>query len=138
MIALDSNLLIYAHRREVPEHRLAREIVEEASGIEGGWVIPFPCAAEFWSVVTHPATGSTPAEATAFLEALVRAGAQIVGPRPGAGERILRLANDLAVNGRRIYDLQIALIAVEAGAREIWTNDRAFIRIPGLPVRHPF
>ena len=46
----------------------------------------------------------------------------------------------LAVDHRedqRLFDLQIALTAVENGAREIWTHDRNFLSLPGLRVRDP-
>jgi predicted nucleic acid-binding protein len=36
-----------------------------------------------------------------------------------------------------VYDLQIALIALENGATEIWSHDRAFTSLPGLLVRDP-
>jgi predicted nucleic acid-binding protein len=58
---------------------------------------------------------------------------------PGAGfaDRLLRAAAERGVRGARIFDLQIALTAVEAGAREIWTHDRDFVSVPGLRVRDP-
>lgn len=58
-------------------------------------------------------------------------------PGPGFGERLIRLAEDLGVTGPRVFDLQIALVAFEGGATELWTYDRAFVTIPGLPVRDP-
>ena len=141
MIAVDTNLLIYAHRAGLPEHRAARLALEQATRAEEGWGISHASLAEFWSIVTHPAAmgrPSTGAEAAAFLTALLRAGgAQLWLPGPGFGERLLQLANDLAVQGPRIFDLQIALTAVEHGAREIWTHDRRFLSIPGLRVRDP-
>ena len=54
MIAIDTNLLIYAHRCGLPEHRAARRAIQKASVDPRGWGIPFSCIAEFWSVVTHP------------------------------------------------------------------------------------
>ena len=61
MIALDTNLLIYAHRATMPEHSAARRAIERAVIHPQGWGIPLPCLAEFWSVVTHPAATGTPA-----------------------------------------------------------------------------
>ena len=139
MLSIDSSLLIYAHRSTLPEHRRAVEIIEELAGFEEGWGIPFPCIAEFWTVVTHPRSkhASTPHEANAFLNNLWRAGAAMLDPKPGIAGRLTTLASDLKLGGPRIFDLQIALISFEAGAQEIWTNDRGFPRIPGLRVRHP-
>ena len=140
MIALDTNILVYAHRAGVPEHRAAKRSIEELAGSTGGWCIPFPCVAEFWAVVTHPAsTGrpSRPREARQFLENLAAAGAKILYPRSGAMERLLELAMRLDVPGGRILDLQIGLVCQDAGAREIWSHDRNFIAVPGLAVSDP-
>jgi len=44
---------------------------------------------------------------------------------------------NLGIHGARIFDLQIALIALENGATEIWTHDRNFLKIPGLKIHDP-
>jgi uncharacterized protein len=141
MIAIDTNLLIYAHRSALPEHRAARRAIERASLDPRGWGIPFPCIAEFWSVVTHPESqggGSPPAKARQFLGALVlEAGARVWTPHEGSWERVAKLAEDLNVRGPRIFDLQIAMIAFENGATEIWTHDRNFLAFPGLTILDP-
>jgi hypothetical protein len=81
----------------------------------------------------------TPADASAFLLSLVKSGgAQLWQPGPGFTDRLLALAVDRHIQGPRIFDLQIALTAVENGAREIWTHDRNFLSLPGLRVRDPF
>jgi len=49
----------------------------------------------------------------------------------------MRWASSLKVHGRRIFDLQIAAIALEHGAREIWTHDRNFVSVPGVKVHDP-
>lgn len=141
MIAIDTDLLIYAHRRAVPEHRRARRALEQASGTGRGWGVTLPSLAEFWSVVTHPAAigrPSTPAEAAGFLRALAeQAEMQIWAPGAGFAERLLQMATDLGVSGVRVFDLQIGLIAFTNGADEVWTHDRGFVRIPGLRLRDP-
>ena len=140
MIALDTNILVYAHRAGVPEHGAAKRSIEDVARRPGGWCIPFPCIGEFWAVVTHPAsTGrpSRPREARQFLNNLVAAGAKILYPRNGAMERLVELAVRLDVQGPRIFDLQIGLICQDAGAREIRSHDRNFIAVPGLAVNDP-
>lgn len=142
MIAVDTNLLVYAHRRGLPEHRAARAALERAAASSSGWGIPQTCVAEFWSVVTHPAsTGrpSTPSEAAGFINALTATGGgHLWQPGPGFAGRLLQAAEDRGIQGPRIFDLQIALTAVEAGAGEIWTHDQGFVTLPGLRVRDPF
>jgi predicted nucleic acid-binding protein len=46
-------------------------------------------------------------------------------------------ARQWRVCGARIFDLQIAMIAAENGATQIWTHDRAFVSIPGLRAVDP-
>ena len=140
MIAIDTNLLVYAHRERTPQHKRARQAIERAAAAPRGWGMSAAVLPEFWSVVTHPSSEgrpSTPAQATAFVRALTDAGAVIWLPGPGFGERLLQTASGLAVSGPRIFDLQIALTAFEGGATELWTHDGAFITVPGLPVFDP-
>lgn len=140
MIALDTNLLVYAHRRRTPQHQRARRAIEAAAADGRGWGLAAAVLPEFWSVVTHPAAEgrpSTPAQAAAFVRALTDAGAHIWLPGPGFGPRLLQVAAHLALNGPRIFDLQIALTAFEGGATELWTHDAAFITVPGLHVVDP-
>jgi predicted nucleic acid-binding protein len=140
MIAIDTNLLIYAHRSGTREHRSARSAIEAACGSAGGCAITLPSIAEFFSVVTHPAASgrpSSPGDAAAFLAALEEAGAIVLGPGPAFSTRLLQTAADLAVSGPRIFDLQIGLCALDGGATELWTHDTNFIKIPGLVIRDP-
>ena len=141
MIAVDSNLLVYAHRAAVAEHRAARRAIERASRDPRGWGVTLPSVAEFWSVVTHPASrgrASTPREARAFLGSLLtHGGAQLWLPRHGFWERLAEMAIEIGVQGPRIFDLQIALTAFDNGAVEMWTHDGRFVAFPGLRVHDP-
>ena len=139
MIALDTNLLVYAHRSATPEHRAARAAIERAAAT-GAWGFAAPVVSEFWSVVTHPtASGrpSRPAEAQRFLSSLADAGAEVWSPGTGFGLRLAQLATDLDVKGNRIFDLQIALCAFEGGARELWSHDANFVVVPGRRLVRP-
>ncbi len=141
MIAVDTNLLVFAHRTRVPEHRAARKAIERASMDAAGWGFTLTNLLEFWSVVTHPAAPprpSSPAEASAFVQALIKdADAQIWLPSAGLEQRLMQLGTELRICGPRIFDLTIALTAFEAGAREIWTHDLGFLSIPGLRTVYP-
>ena len=140
MIAIDTNLLVYAHRGAVPEHQAARQALERASRDRRGWGTAASCVAEFWSVVTHPeAAGrpSEPDEARRFILALVEAGLALWSPGPGFGARLVQMAAELSITGPRIFDLQIALTAFDNGAVEIWSHDRSFASLPGLALHDP-
>ncbi len=109
MIAVDTNLLVYAHRAAVPEHKSAQGALEQASRHDRGWGVAVSCLAEFWGLVTHAkAAGrpSTPAEAKDFVRVLVNdGGLQLWSPGPGFGPRLLQMATELSISGRRIFDL---------------------------------
>lgn len=141
MIAIDTNLLVYAHRAGSPEHGPSRRAIERASRDARGFGVALPSVVEFWSIVTHPASQggpSTASQAAGFLRALVDdASCRLWQPREGFADRLLRAARELKVFGPRIFDLQIALAAIENGAREIWTHDQSFLSVPGLRVHDP-
>jgi hypothetical protein len=140
VIVVDTNLLVYAHRSATLEHRAARSALEAASRLADGWGMATTCVLEFWSVVTHPAAGgrpSTPREARAFIDALVEAGARLLAPGPAVGQRLLDTADRLGIVGPRVFDLQIAITALDHGATELWSHDRGFVTLPGLRLVDP-
>ncbi len=139
MIALDTNILLYAHAGSAPEGRTARAALDRAARDPGGWGVAFPVLAEFWSVATAPASPlrSSPEIAAAFLAQLENHGARIWRPAPDLAPRLRQAAAALAIRGRRIFDLQIALIAQDGGADELWTHDAAFVTVPGLALCDP-
>lgn len=142
MIALDTNLLVYAHREGAVEHERARAAILKALDDPRGWGICVPTVAEFWSIVTNPKMPGGPSSANVvahFFHYLITEGrGNLWTPSPGFGQRLMRWATTLKIRGKRILDLQIALIAFEHGAHEIWTHDRNFISVPGVKVRDPF
>lgn len=140
MIALDTNLLIYAHRSATAEHGAAREAIEAALNSPGGCGITVPSVAEFFSIVTHPSASgrpSPPKSAVDFLASLREAGVEELASGPAFAARLVQLAADMEVIGARIFDLQIGLCALDGGATQLWTHDGGFVKIPGLVIRDP-
>ena len=141
MIALDTNLLVYAHREGSAEHGKAKSAILEALNDREGWGVCLPSVAEFWRIVTQPnlpGGASSSSEASHFFHYLITEGhGHIWTPGSGFGERLMRWAASLKVRGDRIFDLQIAVIAYEHGVREIWTHDRNFTSVPSVKVRDP-
>ena len=43
MIAVDTNLLVYAHRRESDLHEAAYAVFRSLAEGDMGWAIPWPC-----------------------------------------------------------------------------------------------
>jgi uncharacterized protein len=141
MIALDTNLLIYAHRAGTPEHRRAAAAILKALDDPRGWGICLPTIGEFWSIVTHPGLPGGPSSNTVvlhFFHQLIAEGhGNVWTPGSGFAQRLMGWAVSLKVQGKRIFDLQIAVIALEHGAKEIWTHDRNFVSVPGVTVYDP-
>ena len=54
MIAVDTNLLVYAHREDSPFHQRAAACVAGLAEDRATWAIPWPCLHEFFAIVTHP------------------------------------------------------------------------------------
>lgn len=54
MIAVDTNLLVYAHRRDSELHSPANETLQAVAEGSETWGIPWPCVHEFLAIVTHP------------------------------------------------------------------------------------
>ena len=70
MIAVDTNLLVYAHRREMTSHAAAREAIRRLAEGHSAWAVPWSCGHEFISVVTNPKPfkkPTSPRDAVAFI-----------------------------------------------------------------------
>jgi toxin-antitoxin system PIN domain toxin len=140
MIAVDTNLLVYANREDSPFHRDAiatlRPVVEGAAP----WAIPWPCLYEFISVVTHARIYHPPtplSQAIAFLESLLAAPqVQLLSEGPGSFEKLRELSLAGKVAGARIHDARIAALCLHHGISELWSADRDFSVFPQLRVRN--
>lgn len=143
MIAVDTNVLVYAHRREAREHTLARDTVRRLAEGRDGWAIPWPCVCEFFSVVTNTriwkSAASTPAEAWSQIDAWTSSPSLSLLSEPrdfvGALGQLARLPR---VRGPVIYDARIAAICLAHGVEALLTCDRDFSLFPKLTVRNPF
>ena len=68
MIALDTNILIYAHRGEMPEHESALSVVVDALSGSESVGLCWPVVHEFLAVVTNPRIFTPPTPATLALD----------------------------------------------------------------------
>ena len=141
MIAVDSNLLVYAHRQESPWHPEAlRHILELANG-PARWAIPWPCVHEFLSIVTHPRIykPSTPLKTAcdAMRAWMVSPGLTLIGEGTGYFDQLEALAVTAKVSGGAVHDARIAAICRHHGVTELWSADRDFSRVAGFKTRNP-
>jgi len=141
MIAVDSNLLVYAHREDSPWHNAAyARIVELAEG-PATWAIPWPCIHEFLSIVTHPRiyTPPTPLEkAIDQVEAWLESpNLVLLSESEDYWPQLRSILQTGRVSGPQVHDARVAALCQQHGVSELWTIDRDFNRFPGLTVRNP-
>jgi toxin-antitoxin system PIN domain toxin len=141
VIAVDTNLLVYAHRRESTFHDKALEALGMLAASGSAWAIPWPCVHEFYGVVTNVRAfkpASTISEASAQVATWLDS-PSLVLLHEGANhwEALHRLLVAGRVVGGQVHDARIAAICIEHGVREFWSADRDFNRFPTLTVRNP-
>ena len=68
MIAVDTNILVYAHREDSEWHAAAYAKLARLAEGGGGWAIPWPCVHEFLAIVTHPRIFSPPTPLPAAID----------------------------------------------------------------------
>ncbi len=141
MIAVDSNLLIYAHKEGSPFHTAAVELVDSLRHQPGPWAIPWPCVHEFIAIATHPGIykpASTLSEALGFLDSLFAAPQlQLLSESSGYFDKLREIATAARLKGPRIHDARIAALCLHHGVRELWSADRDFSAFPQLSTRNP-
>lgn len=139
MIALDTNVLVYAHRPEYALHAPARALLRDLAGGALPWAIPWPCLHEFYATVTNsrihrPATG--PHEAWDQLDAWLESpGLVLLTEGAGYARHLRELTTTAGVTGALVHDARIAAICLSHGVRELITMDRDFGRFPLLRTR---
>lgn len=141
MIAVDSNLLIYAHKEGSPFHTAAAELVDSLRHQRAAWAIPWPCIHEFIGIATHPCIykpASTLAEALGFVGCLLASPQlHLLSESPGYFEKLRDIATSARLKGPRIHDARIAALCLHHGVSELSSADRDFSAFPQLKVRNP-
>jgi len=141
VIAVDTNILVYAHREDSPWHDSARRALAELAEGSGDWAIPWPCVHEFLAIVTHPRIFKTPtpppvaAKAVAvFVEAPRIA---LLAETDGYWPVLRQLVETGRLSGPIVHDARIAALCEVHGVSTLWTADRDFSRFPRLHAVNP-
>lgn len=141
MIAVDTNILVYAHRKDSQWHDVARESVAALAESRGSWAIPWPCIHEFLGIVTHPRifTQATPIQmaldqVSTWLDS---PGLVLLAESGGYWERLSSVVDSSRVQGPQIHDARVAALCLFHGVLRLWTADRDFSRFPELKVANP-
>ena len=142
MIALDTNVLVYAHRGEMPQHDVALRVVTDALAGSEPVGLCWPVLHEFVAIVTSPKVFRPPTPAATALDQIED---WVSSPRATLlheSGRHLSTLRDLMVGGRVVgrvtHDARIAAMCLDHGVSELLTSDRDFTRFPTLRVRNPF
>ena len=140
MILLDVNIILYALRREFPQHAVANEwLTAQLAGPEGV-VVPDGVLASAVRLLTHHRVLSAPLgppAALAAVEAIRIAPAVVHPPRSAARWHHFRqFVDDLGLRANDIPDAMLAATAVSLGS-PLATFDRGFRRFPGLQLIEP-
>ncbi|MEW6270414.1 MAG: TA system VapC family ribonuclease toxin [Thermodesulfobacteriota bacterium] len=132
MTAVDTNILVYAHREELSLHRRARARLLELAQGRARWAIPVFCLGEFIRVVSHDRLFDPPFTVEEACEALDRvlASPSLVVLLPGDrfSPLLCEAVREANAVGNLVFDAQIVALCREAGVRTLLTEDRDFAR----------
>jgi toxin-antitoxin system PIN domain toxin len=141
LIAVDTNILVYAHRRDSPHHDIARQSVLELAQRGQPWAIPWPCVHEFLAVVTHPRIYDPPTPLAAAIDQMEAWSESptlvLISESDLYWAELTKLLLASKVTGSRIHDARVAALCLHHGVREFWSADRDFSRFPELTVVNP-
>ena len=141
MIAVDTNLLVYAHRRDSPWFKAAQRALRPLVEGSAPWAIPWPCIHEFLAISTHPKIYRPPTELPRALEqvaALLASPSVVLLSEPAGYWPVLgRLLTSGQVIGPKVHDARIAALCLCHGVSELWSIDRDFTHFPELKTRNP-
>jgi uncharacterized protein len=143
VIAIDTNVLVYAHRREATEHDKALEVIRALAASANAWAIPWPCVYEFFSVVTNRRVwkdaASTPEQAWAQLESWFGApNLRLIHETEAFTQLLERFVKRPRVRGPIVHDARVAAICVAHGVEKLVSRDRDFSLFPEVVVTSPF
>lgn len=140
LILPDVNVLLYAHRREYPEHEAYARWLRGVVASDEPFALSELVGSAFIRIVTNPRAFDpiTPrAMAVAFLEQLRRrSNCVVLRPGPRNWEVFTSLCDRADATGKLVADAYHAALAIEHGC-EFVTNDADFARFEPLRWRHP-
>ncbi len=141
MNAVDTNILVYAHRQDSEWHEPARDYVKELAESRKPWAIPWPCIHEFLAIVTHPKIYAPPSSQTQAIEQvetwLNSPSLVLIGESDNHWKLLQELIRNGKVNGPMVHEARIAAICLTHGVNEFCSADRDFSRFPRLAIRNP-
>lgn len=141
MMAVDTNILVAAHREDAKFHSAADRCLAELAEGKRDWAIPWPCLHEFLAIVTHPKIFVPP---TPLPDAIAQVHCWLASPTV----QVLAELSDYwvhleavltagGVEGPLVHDAHIAALCRQHRVTELWTADRDFSRFRALSTVNP-
>lgn len=141
MIAVDTNVLVYAHRKDSHWHAAAEPAVRALAEGTAPWAIPWPCVHEFLAIVTHPRIYAPPsphAAAAAQVQAWFASPTLVLlSEGPGYWDVLGEVVKASKAIGGQVHDARVAALCLHHRVSELWTADRDFSRFPSVTTRNP-
>lgn len=139
MIAVDTNILVYAYDKASPPHERALAAMARLV-LQPAWGLPWIVATEFYAVLTDARLWREPQVdgALAALDAWIGTpGVRLLAEPPEHWPALRAMLARARPRGRKVHDARIAAVCLGAGVSELWSSDRDFGWYPGLRVRNP-
>lgn len=141
MIAVDTNILVYAHRKDSEWHEPALRRMQSLAEGQARWAIPWPCVHEFLAIVTHPRIYSPPTPIATALESIAvwleSPHCVMIAEGPGYFELLRRLSTEGRISGGLVHDARVAALCLHHGVSVLRSSDRDFSRFPELSTTNP-
>ncbi|MCV7154329.1 type II toxin-antitoxin system VapC family toxin [Mycolicibacterium pyrenivorans] len=140
MRCVDTNVLVYAFRADLPENQAYRALLEDWANGDEPLGLPDVVVSGFVRIMTNRRVfrePTRPAEAWAAVDAVLRAPASIV-LRAGSRhwELFRQLATEIDARGNDVPDAYLGAYAIDNNATFL-SADRGFARFSRLRWRHP-
>jgi hypothetical protein len=141
MIALDTNILVHAHRADASLHEKAKAAVKELAEAPAPWGVCYHTLVEFYGIATRPGlwqTASTPEQTFDQIAAWRESPSlRILHDTEECVDILRELVLATRVCGAMVHDARIAACCRSHAVQELWTVDRDFSRFPSLKTRNP-
>lgn len=141
MIAVDTNILVYAHRKDSAWNEKAYDCISSLAVGRVLWAIPWPCIHEFFSIATHRRIydpPSTSKQAVDQIDAwLGSPSLELIGESDDHWETLQDQLIAGKVHGSLVHDARVVSICITNGVSELLTADRDFGRFTGIKIRNP-
>lgn len=141
MIAIDTNVLIAAHRVDAPSHAASFAFIERLASETKPFGLFWPSIYEFLRVVTHRRVFDPPSSIekalTAITEFISIPNALLLSETERHAEVLRQVLALSPVSGNLFHDAHLVALALEYGVDEIITYDHDFKRFSQVKSNPP-